>query len=381
MSKINVNEEHIIAWRRHLHRHPELSFQEYETAEYIYSVLNTFPNLEVFKPTETSVIAIMDTGKPGKTIALRADIDALPLLEESGVDFPSENPGVMHACGHDAHPAMLLGAIEVLTQLKSELTGKIKFIFQHAEEKAPGGAQELVDLGHLKDVDMIFGQHVSNGIEVGKIGVHAGPANAAADEFHLTIKGRGGHAAAPEFAIDPLLVGAEIIIALYHIPLKNVNAFESIIVTVGEMSAGTASNVIPDTAFLQGTVRTHSEAVRDIAEERIRSIIEHISAMHGTTYELNYERNTGVVMNDAKAAAIAEKAAAKIVGAENVYDDKARMGAEDFAAYTSVVPGVFCRLGTGFGALAHNPKFLLDESAFKIGASFFVQIILDTLGS
>lgn len=386
MKNYTVSEEHIIAWRRHMHLHPELSHHEFETSQYIFDVLSTFNNLTLERPTKTSVVATLTGAHPGKTIALRADIDALPIEEETEIDFKSLNPGVMHACGHDCHPAMLLGAAEVLSELKDELHGTVKFIFQHAEEVSPGGAQQLVDAGVLENVEYIFGFHVTNNQPTGNIGVRVGAANASCDDFRLTIQGRGAHGAAPEVSIDPILIGAEIIVNLNHIVSRAVGAFDNAVISVGEFKSGNASNVIPDTAFMQGTIRTTNRTIRALVQERIESMIEHITAMYGATYTLDYLFGTDIVMNDAEATAIARAAAEKVVGAENIYDAQQRMGAEDFSAYTELetVKGTFIRLGTGlaedgYGYSAHHPKFKVDESGLKFGAQTEVQIVLDML--
>ncbi|MGL5041503.1 MAG: amidohydrolase [Culicoidibacterales bacterium] len=386
MKDFEVSETNIIQWRRHLHQNPELSHHEYNSAQYIFTILTSFSNLTLTRPTPTSVVALLQGQNPGPLIALRADIDALPLLEEADVSFKSLNNGVMHACGHDAHPAMLLGAIEVLSQMPHRLHGSVKFIFQHAEEVSPGGAKQLVDAGVLVGVSHIFGFHVSPNRPTGHIGLTIGAANAACDDFVLTIQGRGAHGATPQVAIDPILIGANIITSLNHIVSRNISAFDQVVISVGEFKSGNASNIIPDTAFMQGTVRTTSKEARAHTRIRIETIIDHLCTMSGATYTLDYLFGTDIVFNDPLATNIAKQAATKIVGADAIYDSPQSMGAEDFSAYTELetIKGSFIRLGTGlaadgYGYSAHHPKFKIDEAALKIGAEVEVQIVLDML--
>lgn len=386
MEQSKASLQHIIKWRRHLHTNPELSHQEYKSADYIYNILEKFPNLSLERPTPTSVVATLKGAKKGQTIALRADIDALPILEEADVDFKSLNDGVMHACGHDAHPAMLLGALEVLCSQVDTIAGTVKFIFQHAEEVSPSGASQLVAAGVLDDVSYIFGFHVTPNQPTGNLGLHIGAANAACDDFTLTIQGRGAHASSPENAVDPILIGADIISSLHHIVSRSISAFNQAVITVGEFRSGNASNIIPDTAFMQGTIRTTDKATRILAREKVETLIHHIATMHGATYTLDYIFGTDIVYNDADATEIARNAAIKVVGASRIYESLQLMGAEDFSAYTELdhIKGSFIRLGTGlavdgYGYSPHHPKFKIDENALETGANTAIQIVLDLL--
>ncbi|EOI03126.1 amidohydrolase [Enterococcus moraviensis ATCC BAA-383] len=375
----------MIKWRRHLHRHPELSFHEVETAKYIKKVLADFPNLEVSSLTENSVIALLKGSKPGKTIALRADIDALPIVEEADVDFPSENPGVMHACGHDTHTAMLLGAVKVLSTMQDKIAGTVKFIFQPAEEEPPGGAKLLVEAGVMDDVDMVFGLHIAPNIPVGMIGTRKGPASAASDVFTLKIQGKGSHGSTPELSVDPIMIGVEIINNLNNIVSRNISPFDNAVISIGEFNAGKTANVIPDTAQIQGTVRTNNKEVRVSIQKRIEAIIDGICKMYDATYDLDYLLGYSEVNNDSDATDLVLAAAEKVVGKERIFEAPKMMGGEDFSAYTDVKPGSFFILGggtaaQGCGYMNHHPKFKIMEDCFPVGSGMHAQLIVDILG-
>lgn len=375
----------MIKWRRHLHRYPELSFHEVETAKYIQKVLAEFSNLEVSSLTENSVIAILKGNKPGKTIALRADIDALPIMEEADVPFPSENPGVMHACGHDTHTAMLLGAVKVLSAMQDKIAGTVKFIFQPAEEVPPGGAKLLVEAGVMEDVDMVFGLHIAPNIPVGMIGTRKGAVSAASDVFTLKIKGRGSHGSTPDLSIDPIMIGVEIINNLNNIVSRNISPFDNAVISIGEFNAGKTANVIPDTAQIKGTVRTNNKEVRLFIKKRIEDIIDGICKMYDASYELDYLFGYSEVNNDSSATDIVIAAAEKVVGKNEMFEAPKMMGGEDFSAYTDVRPGSFFILGGGTAAqecgyMNHHPKFKIMEDCFPVGAGMHVQLILDILG-
>lgn len=386
MANNRVSKENIINWRRHLHRHPELSFHEVETSNYIYNILESFGVYKLERLTPTSVLATLETGRPGKTIALRADIDALPIHEEAEVEFISETDGVMHACGHDAHTSMLLGAAEVIATMTDQLNGTLKLIFQHAEELAPGGAQELVKAGVMDGVDMVFGLHVAPMIPTGAVVYLDGPLTAASDAFILNIQGKGAHGSMPDLSIDPINIGVEIVNSINHIVSREINAFDTAVISIGKFAGGSAPNIIPDTVEIQGTVRTLLPDTRTFVEERIKSVIEHITAMHGATYELTYRHGYDSVRNNTEATEVVVEAAKKVVAVPQLLiEGKTIMGSEDFSAYTSVTPGSFFILGCGtkeegYAYINHHPKFILDENAFTTGSEMFVQIVEDTLG-
>ena len=376
--------EEVIGWRRYLHQHPELSFQEHGTANFIYTILSQLPHLELSRPTETSVVGILKGKHPGKTIALRADIDALAITEEADVDFKSVNEGVMHACGHDVHTAMLLGAAKVLSGMTDDLHGSVKFIFQHAEEIPPGGAKALVEAGVMDEVDFVFGTHIISGAPVGMIGTSIGAMSASTDIFELKIKGCGSHGSTPEKAIDPITIGAEVISNLNNIVSRNIGALKNAVLSFGEFSSGNSHNVIPDTACIKGTVRATDPLTRQQMKKRIFEVSEHITAAYDGTIEINWIDGYSAVMNHADATEIVRAAANKIVGEKAQVTVPLMMGAEDFSAYTDVTKGSFFYLGggtaeEGCGYSAHHPKFKINEKALFVGMQMHVQIALDLL--
>ena len=380
-----IPSEKIIAWRRHFHENPELSFEETGTAQFIYDTLQSFPGLEVTRPTKTSVVGILKGGAgSGKTIALRADIDALPVGEETELPYKSTVPGVMHACGHDTHAAMLLGAASVLSSLQKDLRGTVKFLFQHAEEKPPGGAVEIMQSGILDDVDHIFGMHIIPNLPAGHLGILRGTATTSADGFFLTIKGRGSHASMPQLSIDPIMIGSQIVTALYEIVSRNVTPGEKTVLSIGEFVSGQMPNVIPDTAKLSASIRTVTAATRSLMEERVKTLITGICKMHGADFDLNYMLGYGAVHNDDTLCDIAKAAAIRALGADNVFEAPQLPASEDFAAYTDKLSGCYMILGggtaaEGCGFANHNPKFNIIESAMFNGTKTEVQIVLDLL--
>jgi amidohydrolase len=387
-TKSLINEEHLIEWRRHIHENPELSFQEVETAKFLYEKLESFGVYKLEKLTPTSVVATLEGKFPGKCIALRADIDALPILEETDVEFKSKKDGVMHACGHDAHATMLLAAAEAVAKagLKDKIHGTVKFIFQHAEELLPGGARELVAAGVMDGVDEVYGIHVSAKLPTGAFGYIKGPSHAAPDTFQITIQGLGAHAAAPHLSVDPILVGTELVNALHHIVSRNVNPFDNAVITIGEFTSGNAANVIPDTAFIQGTIRTNNPETRKYMEKRIKETIENITKMHGATYDLTYTIGYDPVINVPENVDKIIAAAKKIVPEDMIIEVPPTMGGEDFSAYLKSTPGSFMNIGVGtdqskgYGYSAHHPKFKIDEAGLVNGSAMHVQLVLDILG-
>jgi len=375
--------QQVIAWRQHLHMHPELSHQEYQTAQYIYDQLITFPHLEVKRLTETSVCAILKGTKTeghGHTILLRADIDALPIEEETDLPFKSKNPGVMHACGHDAHPAMLLGAAKALAERGTDFNGEIRFVFQHAEEVTPGGAAQLVSLGIADNVDYAFALHVSPDYQVGQFAMKDGKFTAAADDFEIKLYGRGSHASMPEVAIDPLLIGSEIVVALQTIVSRKVPSIHAPVLTVAKFHCGTALNIIADTAELGGTIRSLDATVRVEARRHLEKIVNGIASMHGATVEIKWELGCPSVTNDKELTALSRRIATEIVGVEGVQELPAPMfGTEDFADFSEAVPSSMQFIGVhneDFGEAypLHHPRFKIDEDALIYGVRYFENI-------
>lgn len=376
----NVPVERLVEWRRHLHQHPELSRHEEKTADYVAGVLQDLGGIEVKRPTPTSVVGILRGAKPGRTVAFRADMDALPVPEQTGLPFASAVAGVSHACGHDMHSAMLLGTATTLARMRGSLAGTVVFVFQHAEEVSPGGAQEIIGSGVLAGVEAFFSMHVFTGPPAGHVGIMpAGAASTAADNFALVIHGKGSHGAMPQLGVDPVVAGAAVVTALQTVVSRNVTPGEMAVVTVGKFQAGTAPNIIPDQAELAGTVRTVSDSTRRIAEQRVRAIVDAVVKAHGATYTLDYEPGPPAVVNDAVLVELARAGAVRALGAEHVYDAPRMSASEDFARYRELAPICLLSLGVGPGPANHSPFFDPDEAAMANGVKAQVQIVLDYL--
>jgi amidohydrolase len=367
-----------VAWRRHLHRHPELSFQEVETSAFVEERLRSFGGLELSRPTPTSVMARLLCGE-GPTLALRADIDALPILEESGVEFASERDGVMHACGHDGHTAILLAVARTLVERRDGLAGEVRFIFQHADELPPGGARELVAAGVLDGVDAIVGLHLFSIVESGKVAVPVGPFMAAADTFTITIHGSGGHAAMPQGNVDPVAAAAQIVTNLQHIVSRETNPIQRAVVSVTRIAGGSANNITPETVELGGTVRTFEPEVQAQIRAALQRIAHGVADAHRCTVTFDYQEGYAATSNDATVAARVRAN----VPPERLIDVEPVMGGEDFSAYQQVVPACFFVVGAGGEDASphHHPRFTIDEAAFPVGIDVFVQTALDFLGA
>jgi amidohydrolase len=373
--------EDVIRWRRHLHEYPELSFQEEQTSQFVFDTLSTFPNLELSRPTKTSVMARLVGDKPGRTLAIRADMDALPITEENTFEFASKNPGVMHACGHDGHTAMLLGTAKILSNLTEYLSGEIRFIFQHAEELHPGGAVEMVEAGVMEGVDLIIGIHLRSLIEVGKVGVAAGPINAASDRWDITIFGKGGHAAAPHSTVDSVVVAGEVISNLQHIVSRNKDPLDPLVLSVTKITGGTAYNVIPGTVEMSGTVRTYNPELRERVPEMMERVIKGVTEAHGATYAFDYRKGYRPLINDETVSRMVREGLLEVFGEDAVYTSKPGMGGEDFSGFLQVVPGTFFHVGAGnveknIVYPHHHPKFTVDEDSLPIGVKAFVHLAL-----
>ena len=376
----------VIGWRRHLHQHPELSFHEERTSQFVADTLAGFGGLTISRPTKTSVVARLVGPRPGPVLAIRADMDALPIVEKNTHEFVSLNDGAMHACGHDGHTAMLLGAVQVLVDRKDELSGEVRFVFQHAEELAPGGAEELVRAGVLDGVDLVIGAHLWLLAPVGQVGVRDGPLMAAPDQFTITIRGSGGHAAQPHLVVDPVVVAAQAVINLQHIVARNVDPFQPAVVSVTCIHGGTIFNVIPESVELMGTVRTMDPALRAKVPELMRRVLDGVTRAHGASFTLDYEEGYRPVVNDAKASALLRRAVVRALGKEFVVEATPTMGGEDFSAYQQRVPGSFFFIGardepSGKVFPHHHERFDLDERALDHGTRIFVAAALELLGA
>jgi amidohydrolase len=375
----------VLDWWRHLHRHPELSYHEEETARFVAERLALFGDLEIERPTPFSVVARLRGARPGRCLAIRADLDALPVSEETGLPFASQRPGIMHACGHDGHTAILLGAARVLTRQRQMLSGEVRFVFQHAEEVSPGGAQELVDLGVLEGADYVIGLHLWLSLPAGKIGIAAGPLTAAPDSFRARIVGRGGHAAQPHLNVDPIPVAAEAILALQQIASRRVDPRQPIVVSVTEIHAGTADNVTPDEVTLAGTVRTYSPQLQAEAQRLIAGILQGIAQAHGASSALEYVRGYRPVVNDPWLATRLHDVFVELLGEGSVQVAEPSMVGEDFSAYQQVVPGCFFWLGArneakGIVYPHHHPRFTVDEDVLPLGVAALAAAALRLLG-
>ena len=383
--------ERITEWRRHLHRHPELSHQEHETSKYIEEVLRGFGGgLEISRPTDTSVLAVLKGEKPsaaaGPVIAFRADIDALPIQEEADIDFQSENPGVMHACGHDCHPAMLLGAVSELAGRRSEFAGEIRFIFQHAEEVSPGGAEQLVGRGVIEGVEQIYALHIQPEYPAGVFAVREGSLTSAADDFVVRIFGSGGHASTPQLCVDPLVIGSEIVMSAQQIVSRKLPPLQVPVLTVATFHCGEANNVIASSAELTGTIRSHDPAVRVKARELFEQVIRGITDAHGASYELEWELGCPGVINASGPVAISRDAAREVYGKDGVIEvSEPSFGTEDFAFYSEAVPASMQFIGVhneSFGKAypLHHGKMKVDESALPLGAAYYIRVAEKVFG-
>ncbi len=365
--------DQLVAWRRHLHMNPEVGFQEHETAAYIEAELRKMAGLTVTRPTETSVLAVLRGGQPGRTLLLRADIDALPITEENTFEFASKNPGVMHACGHDGHTAILLGVAKLLSDHPSDVPGEVRMIFQHAEEIGPGGAEELVmQTGLMDGVDLVTGLHLNSQLPAGMVAVKPGPFMAAPDMLELTIQGRGGHGAHPEEAIDPIAVGAQVVTNLQHIVSRGVAALDPLVISITSFHSGTTHNVIPDRAEMMGTVRTFDAELRQRAPQLIERIVKGVCEAHGATYELKYEFGYRALINTDWVAQQLKDIALETVGPEHFRDARPTMGGEDFSAYLQKAPGAYFNVGSGSDEHDsrwphHHPRFTIDEASLETG--------------
>jgi amidohydrolase len=381
----------LIETRRDFHRHPELSNREERTARIVAERLRSLNFDEVHtNVAKHGVVGVLKGGKPGPVVAYRADMDALPINETLDVPYKSLVPGVKHACGHDAHTTIGLGVAETLAHLKPQLAGTVKFLFQPAEEGAPGdeegGAALMIKERALENPRplAIFGLHSTPEIDAGQMGYRAGPAQASADGFTIIIRGKMVHAASPHKGIDTIVVAAECITALQAIKSRRIDTFEPVILTIGTIHGGNRPNIITPDVTMQGTVRTFSEDVRIRVEQLMRETLTGVTAAYGATFELKYERGTMVVVNDPKLMEQALPVMRRVLGETNVFEVPKRMGAEDFSFYQQVIPGCFLRLGSGnkakgIVAEGHTPEFDIDEECLVAGVKVMTNVLLDFL--
>jgi len=371
--------EEMVATRRDLHAHPELAFEEVRTAGIVAERLKTLGLEPKSGVGRTGVVAMIDGGKPGRTVLLRADMDALPIHEENDVAYRSQTDGKMHACGHDCHTSILLNLSRRLKDATPLMKGRVKLVFQPAEE-CGGGAEAMIADGVLAGPkpDAAFGLHVWQDMDLGKVGVTAGPMMAAVDEFNVTLRGKGAHAAQPNEGRDPVVALAHVISALQTIASRGADPLHSVVVSVTRVKAGTAFNIIPGTAWMNGTVRVFDDRLWKELPARFEKIVRGVADAMGCTAEVEYVRHNRPTVNDPAMAEIAREAAAEIVGEENVVTDLMTMGGEDFSDFLRAVPGCFIAIGSRNAARDlvwghHHPKFDVDEQCMKIGADVLMR--------
>lgn len=368
--------------RRHLHAHPELSYQEKETSAYVAARLTELGYTVQASIGGYGLKVVVEGGRPGPTIALRADMDALPIQEETGLPFASTRPGVMHACGHDVHTATLLATARALREIQSQLAGRVVLIFQPGEEQNPGGASLMIRAGVLENprVDAIFGLHVWPFLETGRMTFGAGPMLAAPDEFDVVIRGKGGHGAAPHTTVDPILVAAQCITLLQQVVARNVSPFHSAVVTVGSIHGGQARNVIPAEVVFTGTVRTMAPEVQQMMPVRIEQVVRGVCEAAGATYTLRYDGGYPVLVNDAAMTEIARRAAGVALGEDHAGEMAPSMGGEDFAFFLQRAPGSFARLGSTLPGTAnpsglHTAGLMIDEACMEHGVAYYLGLV------
>lgn len=380
----------MINWRRYLHQYPELSFNEFKTAQYISEQLKELGDIEVSHPIKTSVMGRLKGKKgPSKTIAIRADIDALPIKEATNHSFISKVDGVMHACGHDGHAAILLGTAKVLAELQDELAGEFVFLFQHAEEVPPGGAREMVAAGVLDNVDYVLGLHLWSTVPVGEIQITEGSVSAASDIFDVTIEGKSGHASQPDSAIDALAIASQIVTNLQHIISRVIDPLENGVVSITRFHSGDAYNVIPDKAHLGGSVRALTNEVREQIKQNIEQVCTNIATAHNAKATLNYKYGYDPVINNKElTASIFKHVQHQFKDDEciNVLKTAPMLTGEDFSAFSNVVPSCY----VGIGAMKnengpifphHHPQFDINEDALQIALKYYITTALHLTGN
>ncbi|MDQ0859709.1 M20 family metallopeptidase [Bacillus sp. V2I10] len=375
--RIHMNSEELIELRRKLHSEPELPWEEEKTTAFICEYLENL-GIPFRKMQPTGVIAAIEGGKPGKTVALRGDMDALPVQEQNkDLPFASNVDGKMHACGHDAHTAMLLIAAKALIEIKDELPGKVRLLFQPAEEIAEG-AKAMVKQGAMDGVDNVFGIHIWSQMPTHKVSCTPGPSFASADLFKVTFKGKGGHGAMPQNCIDAAIVASSFVINVQTVVSRTIDAKSPAVLTIGKMVVGTRFNVIAENAVIEGTVRCFHPVTREHIEKQIQHYAEQVAAVYGATAKVEYTRGTQAVINDEYSAKLVQKVASEAFGEDVIYNEEPTMGGEDFSFYLDHAPGSFALVGSGNPEkdtewAHHHGKFNIDEDALVTGAELYAQ--------
>lgn len=380
--------EQVVLDRRHLHAHPELGFQERETAAFVAERLRSL-GLEVQTGVaQTGVVGLLRGALPGKTVLLRADIDALPIQEQNEVPYRSQVAGVMHAGGHDGHTAILLNTARVLAERRDRLAGAVKFVVQPSEEAPPGGAIKMIEEGVLEHphVDAAFGLHLGQNLPLGTIMARPGPISAASDRFQIDVAGKGGHAARPHLAVDAALISAQVLVALHTLVAREVNPMLPAVVTVGLIQAGTVSNVIPESGRLEGTVHTYDPELRQMLAQRVQEVATGVAGAMRAECVCQYQFGYPSVVNDPAMTELVAAVARGMIDPELVILGEQGMGGEDFAYFLKHVPGCFFRVGTrnderGLIYGHHHPRFDIDEAALPLGIDMFVRVVERYLGT
>lgn len=382
----NKLQNYAVAWRRKFHSQPELSFKEFQTSRAVAAELKKLGVAVKPRVGGTGVVGLLQGGRKGRTVALRADMDALPVREENRTSYASKNPGVMHACGHDGHMAMLLGAAKILSAQRNRIRGQVKFLFQPGEETPPGGALGMIRDGAMDGprVDAVFALHLDSSLPTGKVGLCQGPMMAASDNFEITIVGKGGHAARPHDCLDPVATAAQVIMALQTIVSRKADPVHPAVVTIGQVQAGSKHNIIPPQALLTGTARTIDPYSTKMMPLWIRQLAEGIARANGLKAALRYERGYPVLFNDPDMVDLCQRVISSLYGNKApVRITEPMMGGEDMAYFLQKAPGAFLRLGSRKDRATsfpwHHPKFNIDEKSLSLGAGILSGIALKIL--
>jgi amidohydrolase len=375
-------EGELVEWRRDFHRHPEVEFEERRTSQVIRKFLEDL-GMSVRAAAGTGLVAVLEGRPGGRTVALRADMDALPITEEGDKEYISQNPGAAHACGHDGHMAILMGTAKILSRWKERFRGRVVFLFQPAEEKPPGGAKPMAEAGALEGVDAVFGLHLWQLLPTGCVGIVKGPMMANSDSFSIAVKGRGGHGSRPQETVDPILAASHLVVNAQSIVSRNVDCLKPCVVSFGMIRGGTTFNVIPGEVTLIGTVRSFQPEVQKLAETRLREIAEETCRVFGATCAFEYEKGYPALVNHADMVDLVLKVTRQTLGEEKIRPLEPIMGGEDFAYYLQKIPGAFFFLGMGDGQHYphHHPAFDIDERALPQGVLLLTAIALEFLSS
>jgi len=377
-NKAEEIQEDLVKWRRKIHQNPEIGFQEVDTSNFIAEKLEDF-NIPYERVCKTGIVGLIKGGKPGETLAIRADIDALAMEEKNNVVYKSKNKQAMHACGHDGHTTILLGTAKVLSEMSENIEGNIKLLFQPAEE-GPGGAKPMIEAGVLNDpeVNYMLALHINPDIEKNMVGIKEGKMMAAPDIFEITIKGKGAHGAHPEQGVDPISIGAQIVLGLQHIKSREFNAHRPLVISCGSFQAGSVFNVIPETARIKGTVRTFDDELRHKIKARIIEMVENITKAYKAEFSFNYDFRYPPLFNDGELTNLIKEVVKENLGEERLYQiEEPSMGGEDYAFFAQKVKSTYMLLGTrneekGIVNALHSPYFDIDEDILKQGVKLFV---------